>query len=363
MAGTWKGIGTKFYGSIDQNDDESFITTEWFVILFFPLIPLGSYRVIYGGTERGCSGSTSHYRILKKLGINWAQVLLIYFASLLSTAVAIILGWVVGNMLSEFEWGVFVAFVCAIAPILLTAHFFLEAKPSKIPEETKTRSLENFAFNIAPNRTSEIPRNKEQKFLDVDISRIPKPIISPPSVIVAPEIEFVDGLLGKYWTIINEHLDNKNNREPVIFKVKLAIDNVILVNFKSIDYFMKNEVYDNSIEKEEELIELIKRYNTLATAYAWIIGYEWGQNYSRLKLHLEETEIINIEDIPADTLQKLIDATYYAYYLFALVFNEYYESIYGKNVRYQKEGHLEDIYQGMMKGILACFIDGVRAQN
>ena len=63
MTGTWKGIGTKFYGSSDQDDDDSFITTEWFVFLFLPIDSAWVLSGNFGGTRRGCSGSASHYLI------------------------------------------------------------------------------------------------------------------------------------------------------------------------------------------------------------------------------------------------------------------------------------------------------------
>jgi hypothetical protein len=39
------GIGTKIYGKDDEAPDGSYVTTKWFVILFLPIVPLGSYRV------------------------------------------------------------------------------------------------------------------------------------------------------------------------------------------------------------------------------------------------------------------------------------------------------------------------------
>src|SRR5262249_40629968 len=42
---SFQGIGTKYYGHRAQASDGSYITTEWFTLLHFPIIPLGSYRV------------------------------------------------------------------------------------------------------------------------------------------------------------------------------------------------------------------------------------------------------------------------------------------------------------------------------
>jgi hypothetical protein len=43
----FNGIGTTIYGKREINpQDGSYIVTKWFTFLYFPIIPLGSYRVI-----------------------------------------------------------------------------------------------------------------------------------------------------------------------------------------------------------------------------------------------------------------------------------------------------------------------------
>jgi len=42
---TFNGIGTRFYGSTDHSLDGSYVCTKWFVFCYFPIFPLGSYRV------------------------------------------------------------------------------------------------------------------------------------------------------------------------------------------------------------------------------------------------------------------------------------------------------------------------------
>lgn len=44
---TYNGIGTRIYGKKDvDTTDGSYVTTKFFTILFFPITPLGSFRVI-----------------------------------------------------------------------------------------------------------------------------------------------------------------------------------------------------------------------------------------------------------------------------------------------------------------------------
>ena len=45
MPFTLNGIGTTYYGKRDHAADGSYVTTEWFVFVFLPIAPLGSYRV------------------------------------------------------------------------------------------------------------------------------------------------------------------------------------------------------------------------------------------------------------------------------------------------------------------------------
>ena len=43
----FNGIGTTIYGRRDVNPgDGSYIVTKWFTVIYFPIISLGSYRVI-----------------------------------------------------------------------------------------------------------------------------------------------------------------------------------------------------------------------------------------------------------------------------------------------------------------------------
>jgi hypothetical protein len=45
MPYSFSGIGTKYYGSRAEGSDGSYITTEWIILFYVPLIPIGSFRV------------------------------------------------------------------------------------------------------------------------------------------------------------------------------------------------------------------------------------------------------------------------------------------------------------------------------
>jgi len=361
MTGTWKGIGTKFYGSTDQNEDDSFITTEWIVFLFFPFIPLGSYRVIYGGTDRSIRGSTNHYLILKKLGLQWAQVLFIYFITLATTATAIFLGWYVNNLLVEVEWGIFAAVICTFIPIAACIKLFLEARPSN----KRKKNFSHNSINSAPTnrpRTRNSSSHMDMSLINrIDISRIPKPEVFPPETLENPDLEPFNYLIDKYQPLATKILSDRKGELPVWCEVKLALDDTVFANFNSISHFMKYEVCENDSDMIKKANELIKTNNYIAASSAWFVGKEWGSKYPSLRARLSESDKIGINDIPTDALNLLFHSVNFTYYWFAVTFSEYYDSKFGTSVRFQKEGHLKDTYQGMMKGILACFIDGVRS--
>jgi len=43
---TFNGIGTMYYGHADPLPDGTYTATEWFVIFWVPIFPIGSYRLL-----------------------------------------------------------------------------------------------------------------------------------------------------------------------------------------------------------------------------------------------------------------------------------------------------------------------------
>ena len=79
MPQTFNGIGSLYYGKKLFNDDDSFVTTKWFVIGFFPLVPLASLRVRYlESSGIPFLARTASYEVLAELPIDWVQVLCTY---------------------------------------------------------------------------------------------------------------------------------------------------------------------------------------------------------------------------------------------------------------------------------------------
>lgn len=43
--GTFNGVGTTFYGKASKRSDGSYVATDWFVVLSFPIFPIRSMRL------------------------------------------------------------------------------------------------------------------------------------------------------------------------------------------------------------------------------------------------------------------------------------------------------------------------------
>jgi hypothetical protein len=79
MPTTFNAIGTTFYGKSRFEADESFVTTKWFVIGFFPIFPLGSARVRYLETSGiPFIARTTSFDVVEELPTDWVQVIFTY---------------------------------------------------------------------------------------------------------------------------------------------------------------------------------------------------------------------------------------------------------------------------------------------
>ena len=78
MPYTLNGCGTKYYGRRDLKADGSYITTEWIVFVYIPLIPIGSFRVQpTGKSSFYIIGSSSEY-LVQRVPFNWRQIRNVY---------------------------------------------------------------------------------------------------------------------------------------------------------------------------------------------------------------------------------------------------------------------------------------------
>jgi hypothetical protein len=75
---TVNGCGTKYYGKRDLMPDGSYITTEWIVIFYIPLIPIRSFRAL--PTNKSFLGIPNEY-LVQKVPLNLKQIRNIYIKS------------------------------------------------------------------------------------------------------------------------------------------------------------------------------------------------------------------------------------------------------------------------------------------
>ncbi len=86
MPFTFNGVGTTLYGSRDFEKDGSYITTEWIVVAYVPILPFRSLRILPTGNNKSYGlYRSSSYLILKKMTPNLVQVGCVYgwFASVI----------------------------------------------------------------------------------------------------------------------------------------------------------------------------------------------------------------------------------------------------------------------------------------
>ncbi len=84
-----QGIGTVYYGKKDLNpQDNSYVTTEWFVLLLLPIFPIKSLRIIKLSTIQQTKyiithSSTVSYRIMHEIPLksNLSQIVKTYIVT------------------------------------------------------------------------------------------------------------------------------------------------------------------------------------------------------------------------------------------------------------------------------------------
>ena len=86
------GIGTTYYGASDRQPDGSFVTTEWFILLGVPLIPLRSLRACYLGESHRWNRTSKSYAILGPEPLDRRLVLQAYAWWLIPIVLTILLG-------------------------------------------------------------------------------------------------------------------------------------------------------------------------------------------------------------------------------------------------------------------------------
>lgn len=124
MPSNVNGFGTKYYGQRDFRPDGSYVTTNFFCLAFFPVLPLHSVRVIPDPKNSAMPFSKNYYAILEKRWPHPLQVLSIYLWAATAAVMGIIFFWKIEPLLKErglslgHNWvEAFIFGVCMLVPV------------------------------------------------------------------------------------------------------------------------------------------------------------------------------------------------------------------------------------------------------
>jgi hypothetical protein len=101
MPSSVNGFGTKYYGQRDFRADGSYITTKFFCLAFFPIIPLHSVRVIPDPKNSALPFSKNYYAILEKRWPHPLQVFSIYLWAAAAAGMGILFFWKIEPFFKE----------------------------------------------------------------------------------------------------------------------------------------------------------------------------------------------------------------------------------------------------------------------
>jgi hypothetical protein len=90
MPSSVNGFGTKYYGERDHRDDGSHLTTNFFCLVFVPVLPLHTVRVIPDPKNSAWPFSKNFYMVLEKHWPNPLQVLNVYLWAAAEVAMGIL---------------------------------------------------------------------------------------------------------------------------------------------------------------------------------------------------------------------------------------------------------------------------------
>jgi hypothetical protein len=78
MPYTFNGFGTRYYGERERAEDGSYITTEWITLLYFPILPIRSFRVLPVGKGTNIIIHSSQEYQAIRVPLCWPQVRNVY---------------------------------------------------------------------------------------------------------------------------------------------------------------------------------------------------------------------------------------------------------------------------------------------
>jgi hypothetical protein len=86
------GFGTRYYGRREEALDGSYVTTVWITVLYIPILPLRSYRVLAVGKSFNVIIHRSQQFKAVRVPLCWEQVWHVY---MISAPILLIIGWLI----------------------------------------------------------------------------------------------------------------------------------------------------------------------------------------------------------------------------------------------------------------------------
>lgn len=125
MPGSFNGFGTTFYGERGHAPDGSYVTTEWIILLYLPIIPLRSLRIARNPQDdfRAVAFESESYYVISRERLCWTQVFLTY--GFIFGTIAWCLGLFLGYTKLPDNWKKQHLLMIVIGSFVAAAPFFL----------------------------------------------------------------------------------------------------------------------------------------------------------------------------------------------------------------------------------------------
>lgn len=195
-----------------------------------------------------------------------------------------------------------------------------------------------------------------------------KPDIDPPKGLDNPDFPEQD--FTELYHLLEKHegearrLANTEIRGTKSWaEIREHIKNIVDIQLAAISNFLERHFYEGDQTRKNLYKTRIHQYSNLAASGGWVIGREWGERDPGLREALSEKKTLDIELLPDGAVKLLRLAVFEIYSIFYFPHKFYYESRYGRRTRKQREPHMRDTYQSMMKGVLICFHSGIKSSE
>ncbi len=170
----------------------------------------------------------------------------------------------------------------------------------------------------------------------------------------------LNNLVKKYITDVNYYKTGSTWIGSNIQQYRTALKDMLILNFSSISSFLDPQL---NRKERKELDKNIATYATLATMGSWVVGIDYYNNYKDNALSIITDKYFSLRKLPQYYMNLVLSTASIPYGFLGMYLLAYYDSDYGRNMKFQQEGHFVDTYQSMLVAVRECFLDGIRYKN